>query len=350
MDGQCAAVEQICGPMYEFQPVQETEAFLFRLQVDGEHGARRGAELLLGQFVEGIVGQSDVVHRLDESHLSQFLCQPEGVGGLPLIAHVERLQSECLLIGHLRRHVGPQVHQQFVFHPLVEHRESAVVDNQAAQRCAAARDVFRARYHLDVNAQFLQRGLGEGYHGRVGYHGHALSVGYFGNGFQVGHFLLWVCYDFQEHAAGLLVDGCLHGLQVGKVSQPGFHAKPQQRVADQCQRVAEQMARRNDGAALCTDGQQRIADSGHTRVERRHMGSSRQRLHALLEVGYRGILHACIVGRVDAVAEGIGHLLGVAELECHIIINGHCQRAVGIGPDVGRMDCYRLFFQHFLLH
>ena len=141
MDGQRATVKEVGGTMYQLQAVQKTETGFFRCQVDGEHSTCRRAKLLQGEGVVGIVFQPHIV---DLHHLTQLVCQPQGVAGLTLIAHVERFQSQRLHIGGLRRHVGPQVEEQLIFHPLINLREGAIVNDESAQRGAATREILGA--------------------------------------------------------------------------------------------------------------------------------------------------------------------------------------------------------------
>ena len=348
VDGQRAVVEEVGGAVDELQPVEEPEARLLGSQVDGKHGAGGGPELSAGQRVVGVVVQSDVVDAPYLSPLAQRLGQGQCVGGLPLVAHVERLQSQRLLVGGLGCHVGAEVEQQLILQALVQLGERAVVDDQSAQRRAAAGDVLGAGHHLDVDAQLVERGLGEGDDSGVGNDGNALGVGYLGNGPQVGHLQLGVGDDFEEDARRLLVDSLPDGLQVGEVAQPGLHTEAQQRIGDEGQRVAEEVARGDDALALGADGQQGVADGCHARVEGRHVGGSRQCTDALLQVGDGGVFHAGVVGCLDAVAEGVGHLLCVLELERHIIINRYGQRPVHVGAHKRRIDGCGLFL-HFLV-
>ena len=141
MDGQRATVKEVGGTMYQLQAVQKTETCLFRCQVNGEHSACRRAKLLQSQGMIRIILQSHIVHL---HHLTQLVCQPQGVAGLTLIAHVERFQSQRLHIGGLRRHVGPQVEEQLIFHPLINLREGAIVNDESAQRGAATREILGA--------------------------------------------------------------------------------------------------------------------------------------------------------------------------------------------------------------
>ena len=125
-------------------------------------------------------------------------------------------------------------------------------------------------------------------------------MGYCRDGLQVGDFELGIGKNLHKHTAGVPVNGTVDSLQVGEVAQAGLDAKAQQGVGQQGQRIAEEVVRRHDVLALCGNGQQGVADGCHPRIEGRHVGSTRKRTDALLQIGDGGVLHPGIVGGLDA--------------------------------------------------
>lgn len=78
------------------------------------------------------------------------------------------------------------------------------------------------------------------------------------------------------------------------------------------------------------------------------MGSICQLAYPLFQIRHSGILYTCIVGTFDAIAKDIRHLLGVTELERHVMIDRYGERAIGILPHIGGVDGYCLFLHHHL--
>lgn len=168
-----------------------------------------------------------------------------------------------------------------------------------------------------------------------------------GERLQVCDFQLRIRDDFQEDAAGILIDGFLHRLDIRQVPQARLDAEGHQGSGDERKRVPEQMPGGDDVLALRGDGEDGVADSRHAGIVPHYVGRPRQGPDAVLEIGHRGVFHARVIGGFRLAGKRIGNLLGVLEPIRHVRIDGHRQRAIGVRAHKRRMEGYRLFF-HFL--
>ena len=84
---------------------------------------------------------------------------------------------------------------------------------------------------------------------------------------QIGDFQLRVRDHFQKEGTGIAVDVGTYFVRVCQVTEAGFHTESGQCVLQQRKRIPEQVRRRNDICIGTSDRHQRIADSGHSRVQ-----------------------------------------------------------------------------------
>jgi hypothetical protein len=97
-----------------------------------------------------------------------------------------------------------------------------------------------------------------------------------GERLQVCDFQLRIRDDFQEDAAGILIDGFLHRLDIRQVPQARLDAEGHQGSGDERKRVPEQMPGGDDVLALRGDGEDGVADSRHAGIVPRYVGRPRQ--------------------------------------------------------------------------
>ena len=194
-------------------------------QLDGHHRACRLPKLRRGEGMVGVVRKPDVVNLYALRLIMQPLC--DGLCGccLPLIAHIQRLQPQCLHVGCVRRHVCAEAIEHIGLHSFAEIRHCPVIDNKPTERCRAAREVFRGRHHLYVHAERMSRELREGYHRRVCHKASALTVAYLCQHPQVGNFQLRVSDNLYKHARRLPVHSLLHLRRVSQVADMRLHAE-----------------------------------------------------------------------------------------------------------------------------
>ena len=330
MDGEGFIVEEVRGAADELEPIDETEAGLAVGQLEGEHGTSGVAKLSASQVVEGVVGQTDVVHGADGGELAEALGQTEGAGGLDAITGVERLESDGLHVGHVRRHVGAEVEEHLGAHATAKVGRSAVVSHESADGGGATGEVFGGGDDLNVNAECAGVKAGEGDERGVGHERHATATGDAREGGQVDHLHLRVGDDLEEEGAGAVVDGLLHGTEVSQVAEHGLDTETPECAGDERVGVAEKMARGDDLLPSLGDSQEGVADGGHAGAERDDVGGAGECADLILEEGHGGVHDARIVWVVGAAAEGIGHADGVAKLVGCGVIDGHAQGAVGV--------------------
>ena len=350
MDGQRLTVEQVRCTADDLQTVDEVEGGFLRLQVDGEDGSGQRAELPIRQVVEGIVVEPRVVHTLNLRQLTAPLGEPERGLCLTAEADVERVKAKGFHIGHLRRHQRAEVRHQLCLdtgsegqllpHPLDAGQkggrralcpvELSVVNHQAAQPRAAARDILRARHHLDVNAKLVGMEGAEGHDGRVGYQGDTMLVGHLRQGLDVGHEKLRVGNDFEKECTGLVVNLRLHVLQIREVDKARLHAEVAQGVADERHAVAEKVLRGDNVQSGGTNGCEGIVDGGHTRVQGGDTRGTRNLPHPFLQIGDGGIGNAGIRGGGTPSTEGLVHGLCRGELKGCRQVDRHRECPIGI--------------------
>ena len=330
MDSERFIVEEVRGAADELEAVDEAEASVAVGQLDGEHGAGSVAKLLASQIVVGVVGQTDVVHGADGRELAEAFGQAEGAGGLDAITGVERLESDGLHVGYVRRHVGAEVEEHLGAHAAAKVGRGAIVSHESADGGGATGEVFGGGDDLDVNAECAGVEAGEGDERGVGHERHATATGDAREGAEVGHLHLRIGDDLEKEGAGAVVDGLLHGVEVGQVAKHGLDAKPPECAGDEGVGVPEKMARGDDLLSSLGDSQEGVADGGHAGAERDDVGGAGECADLILEESHGGVHDARIVRVVGAAAEGIGHADGVAKLVGCGVIDGHAQGAVGV--------------------
>ena len=330
MDSERFIVEEVRGAADELEAVDEAEASVAVGELDGEHGAGSVAKLLTRQVVVGVVGQTDVVHCADGRELAEAFGQTVGAGGLDAITGVERLESDGLHVGYVRRHVGAEVEEHLGAHATAKVGRGAVVSHESADGGGAAGEVFGGGDDLDVNAECAGVEAGEGDERGVSHERHATATGDAREGSEVGHLHLRIGDDLEEEGAGAVVDGLLHGTEVGQVAEHGLDTKPPECAGDERVSVAEKVARGDDLLPSLGDSQEGVADGGHAGAERDDVGGAGECADLILEEGHGGVHDARIVWVVGTAAEGIGHADGVAKLVGCGVIDGHAQGAVGV--------------------
>ena len=330
MDGERFIVEEVRGAADELEAVDEAEAGVAVGELDGEHGAGGVAKLLVRQVVVGVVGQTDVVHCADGGEFAEAFGQTEGAGGLDAITGVERLESDGLHVGYVRRHVGAEVEEHLGAHAAAKVGRGAVVGHESADGGGATGEVFGGGDDLDVNAECARVEAGEGDERGVGHERHATATGDAREGAEVGHLHLRIGDDLEEEGAGAVVDGLLHGAEVGQVAEHGLDAKPPECAGDEGVGVAEKVARGDDLPSRFSQRKEGVADGGHAGAERDDVGGAGECANLILEESHGGVHDARIVRVVGATAEGIGHAEGVAKLVGCGVIDGHAQGAVGV--------------------
>ena len=175
-------------------------------------------------------------------HVLQCACHGECVACLHLIACVEGLQSDVLHVGDVWSHVCTEIHQHLLPHALGEVWRCAVVYDQASYRCCSAREIFRTRHHLDVNAKRVGVELCEGNHRGVGNEGNIVPMCNLCQGGNVSHLHLWVCYYLHENASRVAVNGSFHLSQVGEVNKLWLHAEAQHSATNEGIGVAKHVS------------------------------------------------------------------------------------------------------------
>ena len=174
-------------------------------------------------------------------------------------------------------------------------------------------------------------------------------MSHFRDGFQIGNLQLWVGQDFQEDAAGVIIDGFTHLLYIGQVAQTHLYAESAQGSNEQSVGIAEEMLRGNDVLALCSQGHESIADCRHSRIEGCGVGSIGEGCHSALQVGYRRILHTGVIGSLDLVGECFRHHGSIVEFVGKGVIYWNAQRIVSIAALVFQMNGLRLFLHYFII-
>ena len=218
MNGESAVVKEVGGAADKFEVVNKPETSLLALEVDGEHSSRGVAKLLAGDVVERVVGQSGVSHLLNLRNVLDGLCHSESVARLHTIARVESLQTDCLHICHMGRHIGTEVHEHLLAHTLTEVGHSAIVDYYSTYCRGTTRDILGARHHLDIHSQCLGAELREWNHCRVGNERDVMPMSHIGESLDVGNLHLRIGYYLHEDAACGVVDGFFYSLNVGEVA------------------------------------------------------------------------------------------------------------------------------------
>ena len=251
---------------------------------------------------------------------------------------VECVETEGFHIGYLRCHQSTKICYQFCLHTSgkslllanalgsgLQGRggrltpvKATIVDEQSTESCATARDVLRARHHLDIHAKIDSMEGREGNNQR-----HTCFMGDVSQLSDIGHEQLRIGDDLEEQGASLVVDLCLHLLWFREINKTWFHTERAQCVANQRDAVAKQMFRGYDVESCCTDSRQRVMDGRHTRVECRHTGGSSQLSDTFLQIGGRGVGDAGIRRGHGTTAKCVAHGLGRLKLKRRRIVDGH---------------------------
>ncbi len=84
------------------------------------------------------------------------------------------------------------------------------------------------------------------------------------DGLQVGNLQLRVGQDFQEHAAGVIINGLAYRFDIGQIAQADLYAETAQGGNEQGIGIAEEMLGGNDVLALCSQRHEGVADCRHS--------------------------------------------------------------------------------------
>ena len=213
-----------------------------------------------------IILQTNIVYIFYLRQRAQLLGKLQGIAALHTIASIERFKSDGLHISYLWSHIGSEIEEHFSIETFGEIAvvRSIVVDNQTAERSSTATYIFRTGNHLNIYSQTLSRELCERNHGRIHYQRNILFVSHFRNGFQIGNLQLWVGQDFEEDAAGVIINGFAHGFDIGQIAQAHLYAKTAQSGNEQGISIAEEMLGCNNIFALCCQRHEGVADCRHS--------------------------------------------------------------------------------------
>ncbi len=233
-------------------------------------------------------------------------------------------------------------------------RETATIDNDAAQSGTVTTHVFGQRVDHDVRAVLKRAAQCRCGHGVIDDQRDAVAVSRVGQRLNVDDVTGRVADGFAEHRLGARVDQAFQCGDVVVGGKAGLDALTRQSVGKQVVGAAIQLGHRHDIVAGFGQRLDRIGNRGHT-------GGHRQRTHAALERGNPLLQH--IVGRVHDAAvdvarhlqvEQVGTVLGVVKGVRGGLIDRHGHRVgvrvwgiAGVNGERFKLHCAVLVIELF---